>query len=88
MKFKCRTGDRFEEALKQTVEHLSALMDDKHSIGVYIVIIRHTKIGFLEFHANTEDIKETVESLWGYISLTQPLIIDKQEKNRIAKPSR
>ena len=47
----------------QTVEHLSALMYDKHSIDVYIVIIRHAKIGFFEFHANTLDVEEAVESL-------------------------
>lgn len=80
MEFKSRTGDRFEKALKQTVFGLSSYMDDKESIDVYIVIIRHTKIGFFEFHGNTEDVGSTVESLWGCTSLTQPLILDKRKE--------
>ena len=80
IEFKSYTRDRFEEALKQTVEHLGALMDDEYSIDVYIVIMRHTKIGVFEFHANTEDVEETVESLWGCTSLTLPLTLDKQQK--------
>ena len=80
MEFKSRTGDRFEQALKQTVEHLSSYMHDQNTIDIYIVIIRDTKIGFFEFHGNTEDVEGTVESIWGCTSLTQPLTLEGEEQ--------
>lgn len=64
------SGDRFEEALAQTVDDLSETME--HLIECYVIVQRGVKIAFFEYHNDQSNLdEEDIPHFRGCVSLTQ-----------------
>jgi len=87
MELKSSEGDRFEEAVAQSVENILETIDEMGNAGtgakgmatkdalfdVYVVAQRGTKIGFFEYH--NHDMEElNISHFRGFTSLTQDCV--------------
>lgn len=70
VELKKEKGDRFEDALFQTVEEICYTMEE--SVDVFVVVVRGTKIGFFDYHNDgTNLIEDGVLHILNCISLTE-----------------
>ena len=69
MELKLKTGDRFEDALNQTVDEVTDAMD--LTVDVLVVIQKGTEIGGFEYHNDIDPRKDIVPHFKKCLSLTQ-----------------
>lgn len=71
---KSSKGDRFEDALYQTIDGIHKWVDATANASIYIIIQRGCKIAFFEYHSNSDDFEgHKVPMIKNCVSLTQPL---------------